>query len=190
VAEIIVVRHGEAEGNAKGIVQGRLPYPLTELGRGQAARVGRFLSRADWSPARIVTSPVARCVETAAIVGAALGLPEAAPDAAFAEIEGGSAEGRPAAEFAQMEGMAAFGGESVEALYVRVARGLDALPPDGGVLIVTHGCVFKAALAHLLGLSGRYWLELRCGTCMRLVRRGAGVHALTHLLHPEEMVVE
>jgi hypothetical protein len=66
-------------------------------------------------------------------------------------------------------------------LYLGIAKKFEPL------LLVTHGCVFKATLAHLLGWRGGYWLELRCGTCMRVVRKSATVHSFTHLIHPEEM---
>lgn len=185
MTELWVVRHGESEGNAAGIVQGRDPYPLTPLGREQAKTVARFLDRVGCEPEVVVTSPVQRCVETAAI----LGYPDAGTGIAFAEIEPGSAQGEPIGKYAAIEGMDPYGGESVADLYERVAAGLDALP-KARVLIVTHGCVFKAVLAHLLGLDGRYWLGLEYGTCMRLAEKRPGVHALTHLLDPEAMVLK
>ena len=128
--------------------------------------------------------------ETAAIVGSSIGIADSTSDAAFAEIDPGRAVGQPIADFSATGGMEAYGGESVDALYRRVADGLDALPRDEPLLIVTHGCVFKAALAHLLGWRGRYWLDLRCGTCMRLVRMSPELHSFTHLIHPEEMRVD
>ena len=180
-----MVRHGEAEGNAAGIVQGRLPYPLTERGREQCATVRGFLGRVGCDPELVLTSPVQRCVETAAL----LGYSEASHDSAFAEIDPGRAQGEPLANYAALEGMDEHGGESVAELYGRVARGLDALPKTR-VLLTTHGCIFKAVLAHLLGLTGRYWLGLQYGTCMRIEEKRPGVHALTHLLDPEAMVVK
>jgi len=185
VTELWVVRHGEAEGNAAGIVQGRLPYPLTERGREQASTVAQFLKRVGCDPDVVITSPVARCVETTTVIG----YPDATHDAAFAEIDPGRAQGEPLANYAALEGMDPHGGESVAALYGRVADGLDALPKTR-VLLVTHGCVFKAVLAHLLELKGRYWLGLQYGTCMRVEEKRPGVHALTHLLDPEAMVVK
>jgi len=186
-SELIVVRHGEAAGNARGIVQGREPFALTATGREQARVVGQFIARIGWAPARIVTSPVVRARETAAIVGSGIGISDATPVEAFAEIDPGRAVGQPIADFSAAAGMEAHGGESVDSLYRRVADGLDALPRDEPLLIVTHGCVFKAVLAHLLDWRGDYWLDLRCGTCMRLMRIGSELHSFTHLIHPEEM---
>jgi phosphohistidine phosphatase len=43
--------------------------PLTDKGRGQAERLGRFLARQGFAPDRILTSPKVRAAETAGIVG-------------------------------------------------------------------------------------------------------------------------
>lgn len=46
--------------------------PLSEEGRAQARRMGRWLREAGWAPHRIVTSPAARAVETGQGVASAL----------------------------------------------------------------------------------------------------------------------
>ena len=180
--ELIVVRHGETEGNVAGIAQGRRPYPLTERGRAQARAAAELIARLGWQPTHWVTSPLVRCVETAAILTDRLGAAPARAVEAFTEIDCGEAEGRtfPARPF----GFAAYGGESGEALFARVAAGLDALPEGEAVAIVTHGGVFKAIVHQLLSFRG--WLGLRCGTCMRLERKGES-WSFTHFLHPEEV---
>lgn len=48
--------------------------PLTEKGRQQSERLGRFLAAAGFRPDAILTSPKTRAVETAGLVAAALGL--------------------------------------------------------------------------------------------------------------------
>ncbi|MEM8884790.1 MAG: histidine phosphatase family protein [Planctomycetota bacterium] len=184
--ELIVLRHGETEANVAGIAQGRQPYPLTETGRAQAAAAGRFMERLAWRPTHVLSSPVARCVESASIVTGVLGLDSARTNEAFTEIDCGSAEGMAFRDIAFKTGFDQFGGESNEQLFARVGAGLDALPDDEIILLVTHGGIFKAILHHLLGVRGQYWLGLRCGTCMRLEKRGPR-HALSHLLHPEEV---
>lgn len=197
VRELIVVRHGESEGNVEGIASGRQPSPLTERGQEQARRVARVVQGTGWTPAEIVTSPIVRCVQTARIVSDLLELPEARQENAFREIDHGEAEGRRFSEITldggrpppRWEGFKPFGGESVEELTVRVGQGLDALPDDAHILLVTHGAVFKSVLAHLLGLDARFFLELRNGTCMRLSTRETSngpVWAWTHHLHAEE----
>jgi probable phosphoglycerate mutase len=201
VRELVVVRHGESEGNAAGIVQGRHGYPLTDAGREQASRAAAMLRGLSWDPTHVVSSPVLRCIQTAGIVTEALGLPGAVIDEAFTEIDCGSATGntfaamreehpgffdRPASEWL---GFQELGGESDADLIRRVGAGLDALP-DERVLLVTHGAVFKGVLAHLLGLHTQFFLDLRYTTTLRLERRRIGtsdVVALTHFLHPAEI---
>jgi broad specificity phosphatase PhoE len=197
--ELIVVRHGESEGNARGLAQGRLPFPLTDRGRAQARQVAQVMRALGWRPDRVVTSPLARCVETAEILAGALGFPPPLPNDAFTEIDCGRATGRPFAELmrehpaffrrpaSQWLGFSEMGGESDDDVVARVGKGLDAL--SGSVLLVTHGAVFKGVLAHLVGLRTQFFLDLRHTTCMRLERRRIGtsdVVAWTHFLHAEE----
>ena len=197
--ELIVVRHGESEGNAKGLAQGRLPFPLTERGRGQARQVAAMVRALGWRPDRIVTSPLRRAVETAEILAGELGSPTPLPIDAFTEIDCGTATGRSFEDLerdhpgffrrpaSQWLGFLEFGGESDEQVVARVGSGLDAL--QGSVLLVTHGAVFKGVLAHLVGLRTQFFLDLRHTTCMRLERRRIGtseVVAWTHLLHADE----
>jgi len=177
-----VVRHGETEGNVRGIAQGRRPYPLTERGRAQARAAAELMARLGWKPAHWITGPLVRCVETAAILTDRFGAAPARPDEAFIEIDCGEAEGTAATPTAT--GFEDYGGESDKALFARVGAGLDALPSGESVVVITHGGVFKAVVRHLLGFRG--WLGLRCGTCMRLERRG-GAYSFTHFLHPEEV---
>ncbi|MEE8106398.1 MAG: histidine phosphatase family protein [Planctomycetota bacterium] len=200
--ELIVVRHGETAQNAAGLfTQGMLAHPLTEIGREEAAAAARLIRSHGWQAERLITSPLRRCMETAEILQVSLGLPAATQDPAFTEIDPGSLTGlswkeieaahpklaaRPANTW---RGFAEFGGESQESMFARVAAGLDAFPNDARVLLVTHGGVFKAILAHLLDLSSDYFLGLRPGSCLRLAlkRRGASeVMALTHLMHASE----
>lgn len=199
--ELVVVRHGESEGNARGLAQGRLPFPLTERGRAQAAQVAAMLRALGWRPDTVVTSPLPRCVETAEITARAAGFPEPLPDDAFTEIDCGAATGRAFRDLEREHpafferppsrwlGFKEFGGESDEEVTARVGAGLDRLPRDASVLLVTHGAVFKGVLAHLVGLRSQFFLELRNTTCMRLERRRVGtgdVVAWTHLVHAEE----
>src|SRR5450432_3374883 len=96
--EIMLLRHGESEGNAQGRMQGRLDYPLTALGREQAARAGEFLAERGHSFAAVYVSPLKRAFETASIV-AGLGVrPEPEVDADLPEIGAGTLEGLNEAE--------------------------------------------------------------------------------------------
>lgn len=87
--EFILVRHGESEGNAGGIFQGRAEYPLTELGRAQACGRGRSLaslpSCADASKVLLFSSPLGRAKETAEIIAREAGF--RAPELAECLVE-------------------------------------------------------------------------------------------------------
>ena len=69
---LILIRHGESQGNAGGFIQGRLDFGLTDLGHQQAALTAFRLKseRVD----RLVTSPLLRAAATADCLASALGL--------------------------------------------------------------------------------------------------------------------
>ena len=199
--ELVVVRHGESEGNVQGIAQGELPFPLTERGREQARAAARVVRDLGWTPEEVVSSPTVRCLQSAEEIAGELGLGAPRPDPAFTEIDSGLGTGltfaemrkrypdlfdRPASEWL---GFRDIGGESDDELIARVGRGLDALPDESRLLLVTHGAVFKGVLAHLMGFHTQFFLELRNATCLRLERRRIGrseIMAWTHLVHAEE----
>lgn len=69
MATVILVRHGRTTANASGLLAGRTPgVLLDETGRSQAAAAGARLGAVPL--ARLVTSPLERCVETAAAIRA------------------------------------------------------------------------------------------------------------------------
>jgi probable phosphoglycerate mutase len=131
---------------------------LTEEGRGQAAATAKALARVTFD--RVVTSGLARTIETARIVA-----PGVEPEGHYAlrEIESGELRGI-APETVQDLMATAFrgivpaetrflGGESVGALFDRVLPELDALLADPGwdvLLLVLHGGVNRAILGHAL----------------------------------------
>ena len=71
---LLLVRHGHSSANGEGILAGRLPgIHLTERGREQAQRLGERFT--DLAPVRVVSSPLERCLETAAPVADTVGVP-------------------------------------------------------------------------------------------------------------------
>jgi broad specificity phosphatase PhoE len=71
--KIFFVRHGEVN-NPKNVCYGRLPgYPLSELGKKQAAQTAQELIGCD--VAAIYSSPILRTKQTAQIIGKVLHLP-------------------------------------------------------------------------------------------------------------------
>lgn len=96
VIGLLLVRHGEAEWNRAGRVGGQAPgNPLTARGLAQARAAASGLAGrgASW----LLSSDLERAADTAATIGAALGLPVEL-DVALREQALGSLEGRRASE--------------------------------------------------------------------------------------------
>lgn len=63
---VILIRHGECEGNREGLFRGRTDFPLNETGRQQAKALGEAL--AAFSPSTVYSSPLSRATETARFI--------------------------------------------------------------------------------------------------------------------------
>ena len=157
---LALLRHGETAWSAEGRIQGRADPPLTDEAREQ---LRRFRLPPLCAGMRVVTSPLARCVETAALIGA----PEAEREPRLAEMRWGAWEGRRLAELraelgAEMASNEArgwdfrpAGGESPREVLARVRGWLDSL--NSPTLAVTHRGVIRAVYASAAGwdLLGR-----------------------------------
>ena len=64
---LVLLRHGQSEGNAEGIFTGWRDVPLTELGLVQARRAGELLLAAGLLPDVVHTSLRRRAITTANI---------------------------------------------------------------------------------------------------------------------------
>lgn len=185
MSEILLVRHGEITQSSPRRFVGQTDLPLTDAGREQMAAVSRFLTGR--GVVRLVCSPLARCVESAGIVGAALGLvPETMPD--LREISLGTWEGLTVDEVrerfpgryeARGRNLAGFrppGGESFADVQRRAwpAFELAATDMDGSLAIVAHGGVNRVLLCRILGMP----LE----NLFRLEQR----YACVNVLHAED----
>src|SRR3712207_5927460 len=156
---LLLVRHGQSEWNAAGLMQGQTAHvPLTELGHAQAAAAARELARL--RPGVLVSSDLRRAVQTAEHCARATGLPVATTPA-LREQGYGVLEGRPSRELWDLVDWtdphwAAEGGESLAALHGRVAEMFARLladPPTPVVALVTHGDTIRAAQAVAAGLG-------------------------------------
>lgn len=149
---LVLVRHARTSA----VRQAAFPVdePLDDRGRADAAALaGSF--RAD----EVLASPARRARETCA----ALGLEAVVEDPALAECDFGAWAGRSLAQVHEDDpaGVAAWmtdpdaaphGGESLRAFAARVAGWLNGQAGrDGAAVVVTHGGVVKAAVAHALG---------------------------------------
>ena len=156
---LLLVRHGQTEWNALGLMQGQTPHvPLTALGHAQAAAAAGEL--AALRPGALVSSDLLRARQTAEHCARATGLPVTV-NPALREQGYGVLEGRPSRELWDLVDWtdphwAADVGESLAALHGRVRAYLEQMrtaPPADVVALVTHGDTIRAAQAVAAGLG-------------------------------------
>lgn len=158
---VLLVRHAQSAGNARGVFTGGMDVPLTDLGRRQAALLADRL--AAQPIVAVYASGLQRARETARPTAERFGL-EVTVVEALREAGLGEAEGRTAAEVDARWGMG-FGARWADRIpgaepgtdvRQRVAVGLDELLERHRAevaLCVSHAGTISHALQHLLGLS-------------------------------------
>ena len=151
------VRHGQTPWNVEGRMQGNTNIPLNEVGVEQARKVSlpKDISL-------IVTSPMLRALETAAIIAHNHHLPIHI-EPALKERGFGSFEGRLKSDILEELGLKdkVFHGEYLpddaetnEALHERVSHFIEKWlekSPEETILFVGHGAVFRGLCDILLG---------------------------------------
>jgi 2,3-bisphosphoglycerate-dependent phosphoglycerate mutase len=179
--DILLVRHGESEGNAERRMQGHLDLHLSETGRAQARALSNWLARnaIGWDAA--LTSPLARARQTAELISHSAGL-SADLESDLAEIRAGSLEGltreqmlerfpsfleRPVTDLGDFS---EFGGESYDEVQLRARRLLHKLErmyrdPPQRVLLVGHGGINFQLLKILICEPVPRVCILRMGNC-------------------------
>ena len=177
---LILVRHGESDANARGLLLGRTDAELTQAGREQAAAARSLLTG---PVAEVRTSPLSRARDTAELL--ALGLPVTV-DERWVEVDYGEFEcqplhGIPAEVWQQWRIDSDFrpeGGETLAEVDTRISAaceelfatdGTGARRRDGDVVVVSHVTPIKAAVAWALGATDLYWrLHLRTASVTRI----------------------
>jgi broad specificity phosphatase PhoE len=164
VTTVYLARHGESDWNAANRFQGHSDRPLTERGRLQAeALAGELAEMATLSA--IYSSPLRRALETAAAVGARIGLEPVAVEG-LREVDVGSWTGLSRSEIELrfpgelrrwLDGGEGWeDGETYQEMSSRVLSALfeiaDAHPGDE-VLVVSHGGPIRAIQAAADGLD-------------------------------------
>jgi len=153
MARLLLIRHAESVANVEQRFT-RGPWePLSARGRDEAAAAARRLvGRVD--PVALYASPFVRALETARILGAALGLEPFVVDDLreqdFGELRGESYAryaGDPSARGVGRWRHRPPGGETLEEVALRAGRSLDAIAAahmGQEVLVVSHGAVMAA----------------------------------------------
>jgi broad specificity phosphatase PhoE len=151
-----LVRHGETEWAKLGRHTGRTDIPLTDPGRDQARALGRRL--AGHAFGTVLTSPLSRAAETAAIAGHG---ETAVRDDDLMEWDYGALEGRKTADIRiEMPGWTIWRGpwpegetvDDVGARADRVIKRIRAAQADGDVLVFAHGHLLRVLAARWIGL--------------------------------------
>lgn len=173
---LLLIRHGESQGNAEGRIQGWNDCALTERGHRQAARIADRLAQEQRCSA-LYSSTLRRALDTAAPAAARLGLPIRL-DARLREYDFGPLAGILRIELARhypaiaeawdcnQVGPPLPGEEGWPAFDARVSAALEQIvadtPEQSAVALFMHGGSINSALCRLLGVRER---SLRPFTC-------------------------
>lgn len=162
---LILVRHGQTQANASGLLLGRADPPLTAVGRQQAQALAGVLPR----PARVVSSPLRRATETAREFGLDVEVDERWIEMDYGALDGEPATAVPVDVYERWHADPHFvpaGGEPLAAVGRRVRAACDELVDEaraGDVVVVSHVSPIKAAVAWALGVEDivgwRMWLD-------------------------------
>jgi probable phosphoglycerate mutase len=161
---VLILRHGETDSNAGGVMQGWLPVPLNERGRAQSRLLASRLARFAPSVRRLVSSDLVRARQTAEPIAMALGL-DAVFDPRWRERGLGEMEGKTIGHSETWRAASgeidAAGAESVGAFRDRARDAFRSLRAeyanDSAVAVVTHGGTIRSILHHFA--TGRIPLE-------------------------------
>jgi probable phosphoglycerate mutase len=156
MARLILIRHAESVANAERRFTRGPHEPLTPRGREDALRKGRQILGC-FDPVALYTSPFVRALETARLIGSALGLePRLAQD--LREQDFGELRGHSYADYVSDPSASGLGrwthrppgGETLAEVAQRAGRALDAIAAahfGEEVIVVSHGAVMAALRA-------------------------------------------
>lgn len=166
MSRLYVVRHGETEWNAQGLLQGSSEVPLNERGRVQAVSAGVSLKGVVAPGAVIVSSTLGRAWDTAQAVAHEVEVPVVHADARLIERSYGVWEGLTQAErdarypeevlrWNSRREPRIEGYEGHESVVARMREALDEWWPRAqgtDLVLVTHGSSGRMLMLSLLGL--------------------------------------
>jgi len=178
---IAFVRHGQTELNRGGRLQGRIDAPLSELGREQAAALGRGF--ASLPVTRVLSSPLQRARATAAAIATVHDL-EVGVDDRLIELDYGDWDGQLLSEVTPDQwaawrrdpDFAPPGGERLADVTARVTSFCGDVLSDDLVIAVSHVSPIKAAVCCALQVDDRVtWrMQLDVASVTRIGGRADG----------------
>jgi broad specificity phosphatase PhoE len=169
---LTLIRHGETEHNKGQLTLGRADVPLNARGLLQARSVAASVAR---PPADIYSSPLARCLETANLIGASANV-SVTVDPGLIEMDVGEMEHLSREELRERypdflrEWLAAPGearmpgGETLAEVQERAWAAVERMQvghPEGEVIAVTHNFVILTIACHVLNLPLSDFRRLR-----------------------------
>jgi broad specificity phosphatase PhoE len=176
MGKLIMVRHGESEGNRDRRFTISPEVPLTDLGRQQAREAAQRIARR-FNPHLIISSPYRRARQTSDIIAAEINLPiEVVHD--LHERDLGVLKGQSYDLLRDLAGQDSGydpkrgwlwrpeGGESYEDVRQRVIVAIEETRrryPDHELVVVSHGGVMLSLWAHLTGSWDAAHLPPNCG---------------------------
>lgn len=172
MGKLIMVRHGESEGNAIRRFTTSGDAKITELGRRQAHEAALRI-KLKFQPTLVIASTFARARETGLIIAAELRIP-IEYEAEFREQSLGDLAGQPYESVGNDPTFdpkrpwmwRAPGGESHEDVLRRVAPVLDRVArqyANDEIVIVSHGGVMRSVWAHVTGKWENAHVSPNCG---------------------------
>jgi probable phosphoglycerate mutase len=179
-----LIRHGQTDWNAAGRMQGTSDIPLNDIGRQQARDAVALLADFHWDV--IVSSPLMRARETAAIIADGLGLTLGRSYDLLIERHYGEGEGLTKAEISERwEGESCPGLETLDSVVERGIASLEQVAndyPDKQVIVVCHGTIIRYTLSTL---AGREFDQILNGSISNVERLDSGW--VVHSVNGEEL---
>jgi len=204
---VVLVRHGECEGNREGLFRGRTDFPLNASGLRQARALAKELASLGIS--KIYSSPLSRARTTAEMITEETGAPLEISQG-FQNITLGPWDGK-SKDFVRREYPREWeiwlshpeelelpGAESMGALQERSFQALEeAVARHEGetFAVVTHRALLKPLLARCLGIESPYFWRLHLDTASYSMlrhekNRGYCCTLLNQTNHLEDLISE
>ncbi len=163
--KVVLIRHGQSEGNLAQVIQGQKDYPLSKKGAEQAQKAGQELKET-YHFDRIYSSNLQRAAKTAEIIASYFNITEITFTEKLSELNFGSFQGRKSLELTDEE--KAYlnscwenttkhypGGETVEELSTRVKEVFSEITNSNAenstILVVSHRRTLFCFLKQILG---------------------------------------
>ncbi len=170
------IRHGETTANKNRIFQGTSDYPLTDEGKEEIRRIGKYIEHIKFS--KLITTPLSRAKDSADIIMKILkNPPEVFIDSKLVEMNYGEWEGKFYDEIKEKYPDIAKvwyknpfkakipKAEGFKSFKKRVLKALDywknSANSDENLLFVTHGGVIMMCIADFLKISDENIWKIR-----------------------------